>query len=99
MDSIKKSEVKVMTKNKSAVWFGKRLSSGATSNLYIISILGLLICLISAIYTLFDIYEEINECVIYGDVLDMQYYSISFMMEGVFIIFFIYSIIACRRGK
>jgi len=88
-----------MTKNKGAIWFGKRLSGGATSNLYIISIIGLFVLLISVFYTLFDIYEEMNECIIYGDILDMQYYLMSFMMEGVFIIFFIYSIIACRRGK
>jgi len=59
----------------------------------------LFVLLISVFYTLFDIYEEMNECIIYGDILDMQYYLMSFMMEGIFIIFFIYSIIACRRGK
>ena len=92
--------IKKGSKSKGVKWLGMKISKSKTQFLYMISIFGLLICFISIILTFFKIYEDIIEGMIYGkDILDVQYYLVSFMVIGVFMIFFMYNIIICRKGR
>lgn len=88
-------------RGKSVVWFGYKLSTHGANILYIISIFGVIGIVVSMVFMLYNLFHTIfvigTGVLLVGIFWSVNYYLIFFVMFGILLIIFVYTIIVIKK--